>query len=366
MWTSIKQNNLSPFLKQAKILLLILSGVLLVANLYVLSATRHHALSYNEQQNQATWFLFQLTKEFSELNSITQFATENDVLNDKTALKYELTWSRFDLLLSNQESDTFISLPGAEDYFSNLFQRFQQLEPKVTSIKTQQDADALSRELNQLYMSMIQYVNTNFRVKSPLYQEQMQQARKLNYVQIALLILLISCSVLTIFILHKESKYHKQQSLTDSLTGICNRLALFQDLAQRLNDQQPFTLYLLDLNRFKQINDRFGHQVGDQVLKVFAKRLRQINPACYRIGGDEFAMLIDNETFSDYNHIIDSVKRVVQSTILTIGDVEVKTDTSIGFATYPADSDEIHELMLIADSNMYREKHALRKVSGQS
>ncbi len=364
MWIPNKRRNLSPFLKQAKSLLLVLSVALLVANLYVLSSTLNHARSYSEQQNQATWFLFQLTKEFSELTSITPFVAQSAELNQTMLLKYELTWSRFDLLIANKEADTFITLPGAKDYFVGLFNQFKVLEPRINAIANKQNAEDVAQELDQLYQSMIQYVNINFRVKSPLYQAQMEQARQLNYIQLALLILLILCGVLTIYILHKESLYHKEQSLTDSLTDSCNRLAMFQDLTQYVDQSQPFTLFLLDLNGFKEINDQYGHQVGDQVLISFAARLRQINGSCYRIGGDEFALLIDDPTYTDYQLVIEHIKQLINQPISTSHDVMINAATSIGFASYPTDSDDINELLLIADNNMYREKHALRKVSG--
>lgn len=121
MWQRNNYNQSSAILKRAKYLLLLLSLVVIIANLYFLSATRQHAKSYSEQQNQATWFLFQLSKEFSELNSILPFAATDEDYHQRALLKYELTWSRFDLLLTSREADTYIALPGARIFFSTLF-----------------------------------------------------------------------------------------------------------------------------------------------------------------------------------------------------------------------------------------------------
>lgn len=361
--TSIK--TLSPLLKHAKILFLILSGLLLLANLYVLSQTRQHAQSYTEQQNQATWFLFQLTKEFSELNVISKFAAHGDEHLNKTQLKYDLTWSRFDLLITNREADTFIALPGAKSFFVGLFEDFKALEGRLQSIQSEQQAKQFSDEIDQLYMSMIQYVNTNFRVQSPLYQSQMEQARNLNVVQFALLILLLICGGLAAIILHKESEFHKVQSLTDSLTGIANRLAMFQVLKDFALSNTPFTLYLLDLNGFKIINDKYGHQAGDKVLKTFSARLTKIHSSCFRIGGDEFAILVKNKPGHISSTLINEVRIMMAEPIeITLHDssnTEIIAATSIGFAQYPQDSKDINELLLIADGQMYREKHSFRK-----
>lgn len=362
MWKINNDNDPSALLKRAKYLLLLLSVVLIVANLYFLSATRQHAHSYSEQQNQATWFLLQLTKEFTELKSIVPFSTSNEEYMDKTLLKYELTWSRFDLLLTSDEADSFISLPGAREFFTTLFHHFQALEPKIVQLKTPQQAAALGLELDTLYQSMVKYVNTNFRVKSPLYEYQQRAANDLNQFQLTSMILLIVCVVLVTFILHKESEYHRQQSLTDSLTGIANRLALFNDLKWRIHNDYPFHLFLLDLNAFKAVNDQYGHQAGDRVLKAFAERLSSLDAECYRIGGDEFAVINDKIAVNELHSITEAIHHQMRASIIVTDGTVIHISTSVGSARFPEDAGELNELMQLADNNMYVEKHTARKV----
>ncbi|NOH78526.1 GGDEF domain-containing protein [Vibrio sp. RE86] len=361
MWKSNNYHTPSSLLQRAKYLLLLCSVALIAANLFFLNATRQHAFSYSEQQNQATWFLFQLTKEFAELNAITPFSADSIDNYAKTELKYELTWSRFDLLLTSREADTFISLPGAETYFQNLFNQFKTLEPQLINVKSAKDAKLLGQEIETLFQSMIDYVNTNFRVKSPLYELQMKAAKDLSQFQFISLILLVVCVALATYILHKESEFHKQQSLTDSLTGIANRLALFQELRSRTENKKPFCLLLLDLNSFKQINDRYGHQAGDRVLRAFAARIGVISPHCYRIGGDEFAIICNVTQTPELTHLAHTIRTETEQAIRLADNTELVIGTSIGRAVYPHDSKSIHELMLIADSNMYLEKHAQRE-----
>lgn len=364
MWKQTNYKAPTSSLRKAKNLLLLLSVVVVAANLYFLNATRQHAESYSEQQNQATWFLFQLTKEFAELNTMTPFAHTSPQYLEHMELKYELTWSRFDLLLTSREADTFITLPGARMYFQTLFNQFKLLDSQVFNLKTEADANKLGREFNSLYMSMIRYINTNFRIKSPLYQTQMQNARDLHQIQLVSLVLLIVCIALVMFILQKESQYHKEQSLTDSLTGISNRLALFQDLQNATHLEQPFTVFLLDLNGFKQINDKYGHQAGDKVLQAFGSRLKKASTTSYRIGGDEFALITNATSDSELKHLASVIEQEMQLPIQVSGHNEVTIATSIGYASFPTDSREINELLLIADSNMYIEKQSTRKVVG--
>ena len=124
MTNKSKTKRFSTLQSRSKGMLLALSALLILANLYVFSETRQLARSYSEQQNQATWFLFQLTKEFSSLVSVTPFALESEQYRKKAELSYELTWSRFDLLLNAKEADSFMQLAGAREFFSSLFQRY--------------------------------------------------------------------------------------------------------------------------------------------------------------------------------------------------------------------------------------------------
>lgn len=358
MWKTNNYNKSSALLKRAKYLLLLLSLILIVANLYFLTASRQHAHSYSEQQNQATWFLFQLSKEFSELNSILPFAADNDDYHQMALLKYELTWSRFDLLLTSREADTYIALPGARIFFTTLFNQFKELEPKLELISQPHYANQVSQEFDVLYMSMIQYVNTHFRIKSPLYRNQMQQAQQLSDIQLASLLLLILCVWLVMYIFHKESQYHKQLSLTDSLTGIANRLAMFSELNRMIQSQQSFSILLLDLNKFKQINDCYGHNAGDQVLKTITNRLSQLGLDCYRIGGDEFAVISQHTNLITVEKMVNTIHQSVFKPITINNGVSFDLTASIGIARYPEDSQQVAELLTHADLSMYSDKRS--------
>ena len=361
MWQRNNYNHSSAILKRAKYLLLLLSLIVIVANLYFLTATRQHAQSYSEQQNQATWFLFQLSKEFSELNSILPFAASSEDYYQKALLKYELTWSRFDLLLTSREADTYIAMPGARIFFSTLFSQFKSLEPRLELASHSDYTERVSKEFDVLYMSMIQYVNTNFRIKSPLYRDQMQQARDLNDIQFASLLLLIVCVCLAMYIFHKESEYHKQLSLTDSLTGIANRLAMFSELHRKIELKQQFQVFLLDLNGFKAVNDKFGHKAGDMVLQAFAQRISSLDMKCFRIGGDEFAVISDGLDAEAIKTISQCIRQQMEESVTINNGHQIKVSASVGYACFPYDSRDIHELLLIADTTMYSEKHANRQ-----
>jgi diguanylate cyclase (GGDEF)-like protein len=145
-------------------------------------------------------------------------------------------------------------------------------------------------------------------------------------------------------------------ALTDPLTGLGNHRhfheRLQRDLDKAQTDGFPLTLLLLDIDNFKQVNDRFGHPAGDRVLAQLATRMRQGGEA-FRLGGDEFALLLprrdEHEGLSIANSIIDRIG----GTELEHGG---KVSISAGIATYPQHGVERSELVRVADSALYLAK----------
>ncbi|HEX2045662.1 MAG TPA: diguanylate cyclase [Gaiellaceae bacterium] len=145
-------------------------------------------------------------------------------------------------------------------------------------------------------------------------------------------------------------------ALTDPLTGLGNHRHFHERLQRDLDKAQadgfPLTLCLLDIDNFKQINDRFGHPVGDRVLAQVAARLRQGGEA-FRLGGDEFALLLprrdEHEGLSIAKSIID---RVAETECEHGGPLSM----SAGIATYPQHGVERSELVRVADSALYLAK----------
>jgi diguanylate cyclase (GGDEF)-like protein len=145
-------------------------------------------------------------------------------------------------------------------------------------------------------------------------------------------------------------------ALTDPLTGLGNHRHFHERLQRDLDKAQAegfaLTLCLLDIDNFKQINDRYGHPVGDRVLAQIAARLRQGGEA-FRLGGDEFALLLprrdEHEGLSIATSIID---RVAETDCEHGGRVSI----SAGIATYPQHGVERAELVRVADSALYLAK----------
>jgi diguanylate cyclase (GGDEF)-like protein/putative nucleotidyltransferase with HDIG domain len=146
---------------------------------------------------------------------------------------------------------------------------------------------------------------------------------------------------------HRELKAMRL-ALTDPLTGLGNHRHFYEQLereALAADSVNPLSICLLDVDDFKQINDLYGHPVGDQALVKIADRLRQDGEA-FRIGGDEFALLLPGTTAREAMEIAEGV----------IGRVSGTAQLSAGIVTYPDHGVERSELVRVADSALYLAK----------
>jgi diguanylate cyclase (GGDEF)-like protein len=142
---------------------------------------------------------------------------------------------------------------------------------------------------------------------------------------------------------------------TDGLTGVGNRRAYEADMAELLEDKDAFvTLCLIDVDRFKQVNDRHGHPVGDAVLSLLGELIAEIAPGRgYRLGGDEFALLLpipldEGEVTCQHFHELFAER---QGPILP-----EQVTLSSGVAAYPQHAEDAHTLAKHADLALYQSK----------
>jgi diguanylate cyclase len=156
-----------------------------------------------------------------------------------------------------------------------------------------------------------------------------------------------------------------RSSELDGLTGLPNRLLLVDRFTQALTHARRhdgrLALLFLDLDQFKQINDRLGHKVGDAVLRAVGHCLnacvREVDTVC-RLGGDEFVLLLTEVTgAADPGLVAD--KLVASLAQLTqVGGVPVRVSASIGISVFPDDAADVERLVDAADQAMYRSKRA--------
>ncbi|RUO35227.1 diguanylate cyclase [Aliidiomarina sanyensis] len=151
---------------------------------------------------------------------------------------------------------------------------------------------------------------------------------------------------------------------SDTLTGLLNRNGLTRHLKSAIKrcqrEERALTLFMLDLDQFKPINDQYGHDAGDYVLQRIAQRIQESargNDAVARFGGDEFIVVTENiQTKEDIEAVKRRLKRVITHPIQIPGGDEVSVGVSIGHCIAEAPS-SINELLRKADAAMYTAKH---------
>jgi len=158
----------------------------------------------------------------------------------------------------------------------------------------------------------------------------------------------------------------KHLALHDALTGLPNRLLLKDRLDQSLRAARrsgnPLTLAILDLDRFKEVNDTLGHQVGDALLVDVAKRLIdcvRAGDTIARLGGDEFAVVLPQQDDADSAHdVAERIVRAIHEPFSIAGCIALEVGVSVGLAMFPDDADCESKLMQCADVAMYDAKRS--------
>lgn len=164
----------------------------------------------------------------------------------------------------------------------------------------------------------------------------------------------------------------QQDLFTDRLTGVANRAALTKALELFTRPgSSPFTLIFLDLNDFKPLNDRYGHDDGDRALIEVSGRLKSClrpDDLVVRLGGDEFVIVARNVGGADAcNFLRQKIADAVVAPLTTLRnhqpDEEVRVGVAIGSAIWPDDGDDLESLLKCADKRMYDNKHAIKNLS---
>lgn len=170
------------------------------------------------------------------------------------------------------------------------------------------------------------------------------------------------CSIHDITEKKKYQKQIEQLAYTDFLTGLFNRMCCERDLSKYVDmavaEGRSGSLLYLDLDDFKHINDGLGHQYGDILLQAIAHsftRVFGIGETCYRMGGDEFVIIIPPDSFHLREQIIDDIKNIFNRPWF-LKDADYYCTMSMGVVEFPAEGVDVQELIKKADITMYEAK----------
>lgn len=150
----------------------------------------------------------------------------------------------------------------------------------------------------------------------------------------------------------------------DALTGTLNRRGLFKEAEDLILAKKKFTLCFIDLNKFKIVNDTYGHNIGDILLQEFAYTVQKLTDKKHtvfsRIGGDEFILIFEKESEKEEDTFFKKLEKELQHIRLIEGREDIDISFSIGKAAYPEDGENMDQLIRCADNKMYQEKEKTR------
>lgn len=157
-------------------------------------------------------------------------------------------------------------------------------------------------------------------------------------------------------------KQLKQMAHYDSLTGLLNRSLFMNRLEQSLNEAKRYnrtlSLISLDIDYFKQINDTYGHDAGDKILRIVAERIRECvrrSDSVARLGGDEFLVLLPNAASHEGHYVAQKLLKHIPEPI-NFEDVVLYVYPSIGLANFPETASDHQELLKQVDTALYKAK----------
>jgi diguanylate cyclase (GGDEF)-like protein/PAS domain S-box-containing protein len=156
-------------------------------------------------------------------------------------------------------------------------------------------------------------------------------------------------------------------ALIDSLTGTLNRPALHQqadkEFTRSKRYHRPLSVIMLDIDHFKQVNDRYGHQAGDQVLQIFAEACQEIirsTDLLGRVGGEEFAILLPDTPSKAACHLAERLRQRITKYPYLAGDMLIEVTASLGVAELQPGDADFKALLQRADEALYLAKHGGR------
>jgi len=160
--------------------------------------------------------------------------------------------------------------------------------------------------------------------------------------------------------MQKHNDRLTNEAMTDPLTGLPNRRAMNDVLERKLFLGAPFAVLVMDIDRFKSINDTYGHAVGDEVLRYLAGVVTSVlrpDDGCFRFGGEEFLVLLEKVDAESAMHAAERIRQTLER---TDGPIGRPVTVSIGIADYPGAGTTAEALFEAADEAMYRAKQGGR------
>ena len=211
-------------------------------------------------------------------------------------------------------------------------------------------------ESKQKYNTNASYLEIYYKEKSRWYDLHTTYIRWVDGRRVSL------CSIFDVTDKKLYQQKIEQQANNDFLTGLYNRMCCERDLVKYIDEAKQHNgrgaVLYLDLDDFKHINDGLGHQYGDVLLKAIShslQRIEGVENTCYRMGGDEFIIIVPDSSFVQFQKIIEEIRIVFNKPWFLKG-ADYYCTTSMGIVTFPDEGETVQDLIKKADIAMYEAK----------
>ncbi|MCC5516846.1 diguanylate cyclase [Vibrio splendidus] len=311
-----------------KVVVLSLAAVVLTVNIYSVTRINDINKSFSTRQNEATWFVFQLVKEYANFLMVSRSET---IDYDELWLAYDITWSRFDILINSTESSNFIKSANFKPYFTAEFDKFKSLEPSIKLVSQGLlPKESLQKKVDICYHTLVDFINDKFRLQSPVIEENTSMVDNLVTVHRISSVLLVGILLLTGIIFYMDFSIKRKLYSTDFITGFRNRISLMKFVKNSYSKDNNFDLYFVRIRNLTEINQKYGLEYGDLVVSSAAKSLTAKIPEStisFRSSGSQFLFFIPDHLYAS-DEIQDKFNDVL-SDYISAGNLELMIDAVV-------------------------------------
>ena len=270
-----------------------------VSLLFLLSSGSSLYLQHRQEQLVDTfyrnihWNISQVMLESQRFLADLRLYRVGQVEMETLSLDYDLLWNRLDIFLISSETAEARERHGLGRALAGLFEQIKRLEPQMAAGELREGAQlARLQEAIASQTRLIEQIGNQILSGQERERSVSQIRSSLFWLQIWQLILLLTGGALVAALI-RANLANRRLALLDPLTRLGNRRALQEQLSRALHAGEVSALVVLDLKRFKQVNDLLGYQVGDRLMQTVADKLQQAHGShAYRLGGDEFAVVL--------------------------------------------------------------------------
>ncbi|MBY7730109.1 GGDEF domain-containing protein [Vibrio splendidus] len=315
-------------LTAVKIAVLSLAAVVLTVNIYSVTRINDINKSFSNRQNEATWFVFQLVKEYANFLMVSRSET---IDYDELWLAYDITWSRFDILINSNESSNFIKSANFKPYFTAEFEKFKSLESSIKLVSQGiLPKESLQKKVDICYHTLVDFINEKFRLQSPVIEENTSIVGKFVVVHQVSSAFLVFILLITGTIFYLDFSIKRKLHSTDFITGFRNRVSLMKFVKNSYPTNSNFDLYFVRIRNLNEINQKYGLEYGDLVVSSAAKSLTDKIPEStisFRSSGSQFLFFIPDHLYAS-DEIQERFNDVL-SDYISAGNLELMIDAVV-------------------------------------